>query len=176
MLPLRALPCRALPCRALHLISEYSKPITRGDWRTFERDITTNVFIHEIDTLYKFENTCALFKLVHTNMHVNIDMCLYDMTQEELDAFINYKDDNLQILLYTIIMYIGNVGLSGYIGILLARLRFYFINNQPTNNVIINNFIYLNIWFGTLCSVYHIGYKMEPTKDSFYKVKSLFYN
>lgn len=29
----RALPCRALPCRATNLISEYSKPITRPDWR-----------------------------------------------------------------------------------------------------------------------------------------------
>jgi len=163
---------RALPCRALHLIREYSKPITRPDWRTFERSITTNIFIHEIDTLYKFERDCALFKLVYTNMRVNIDMSLY---QEELDAFINYKDDNLHIFLYTIIMYLGNVGLSSYIGILLGKLRFYFIN-QPTNNVIIDNFIYLNIWVGTVYSVYYIGYIMEPTKESFYKVKSLFYN
>jgi hypothetical protein len=27
------LPCRALPCRALLIIREYSKPITRADWR-----------------------------------------------------------------------------------------------------------------------------------------------
>ena len=166
------LPCRALPCRALHLIREYSKPITRPDWRTFERSITTNIFINEIDTLYKFERDCALFKLVYTNMRVNIDMSLY---QEELDSFINYKDDNLHIFLYTIIMYLGNVGLSSYIGIMLGKLRFYFIN-QPTNNVIIDNFIYLNIWVGTVYSVYYIGYIMEPTKESFYKVKSLFYN
>ena len=71
-----------LPLRALRLISEYSKPITRDDWRTFERAITSNVFIDEIDTLYNFEKNCALFKLVHTNMHLNIDMCLYYMTQE----------------------------------------------------------------------------------------------
>jgi hypothetical protein len=149
-----------LPSCALTLIREYSKPITRGDWRTFERAITSNVFINEINTLYKFEKDCSLYKLVHTNMHVNIDV----MTQKELDDFINYKDDKLRIL-YTIIIYIGNVGISGYIGILLARLRIYLINNQ--NNVIIDNFIYLNIWFGTLCSVYHIGYKMGEKIKSF---------
>jgi hypothetical protein len=101
---------------------------------------------------------------------MNIDV----MSKEELNDFINYKNDNLHIL-YTIIIYIGNVCFSGYIGILLGKLRFYFIN-QPTNNVIIDNFIYLNIWVGTVYSVYYIGYIMEPTKESFYKVKSLFYN
>ena len=29
----RSLPCRALPCRALTLIRDYSKPLTRTDWR-----------------------------------------------------------------------------------------------------------------------------------------------
>ena len=62
MLPLCALPCRALPCRALHLIREYSKPLTRPDWRTFERSITSNIFIHEIDTLLNFKNIINLFK------------------------------------------------------------------------------------------------------------------
>ena len=160
MLPLCALPCRALPCRALHLIREYSKPLTRPDWRTFERSITSNIFIHEIDTLYRLKRTCALFKLVHTNTHMNIDMSLYE---EELDAFINYKDNKC---LYTIIIYLGNVCLSGYIGILLARLRFYFIN-QPTNNLIIDNCIYLNIWVGTLYLVYQIGYKMGEKIETF---------
>ncbi len=40
-LPCRALPCRALPCRALLLISEYSKPLTRPDWRDSKPIITT---------------------------------------------------------------------------------------------------------------------------------------
>jgi hypothetical protein len=80
-LPCRALPCRALPCRALTLIREYSKPLTRSDWRTFIRNITNPIYINEIDTLYTFERNCALFKLVHTNMHVN----------EPIDSFINYK-------------------------------------------------------------------------------------
>jgi len=29
----RALPIRALPIRALHIISEYSRPMTRPNWR-----------------------------------------------------------------------------------------------------------------------------------------------
>jgi hypothetical protein len=35
-----ALPSRALPSRALYLIREYSKPITRPDWRDSKPIIT----------------------------------------------------------------------------------------------------------------------------------------
>ena len=162
---LSALPCRALPCRALHLISEYSKPITRGDWRTFERAITTNLFINEIDTLYNFEKNRALFKLVHTNMHLNIDMCLYYMTQEELDDFINYKDDNIYTT--TDIVHIGVSCFSTYIGILIGKLGIYFIDNNPTNNVILDIFIYANIFFGTAYSLHKFGCKVHQTLNSF---------
>ena len=41
-LPIRALPSRALPSRALLLISEYSKPLTRSDWRESIPIITTS--------------------------------------------------------------------------------------------------------------------------------------
>jgi len=41
-LPSRALPSRALPSRALLLISEYSKPLTRPDWRHSKPIITTH--------------------------------------------------------------------------------------------------------------------------------------
>jgi hypothetical protein len=40
-LPSHALPSHALPCRALLLISEYSKPLTRPDWRQSKPIITT---------------------------------------------------------------------------------------------------------------------------------------
>ena len=40
-LPGRALPGRALPCRALLLIREYSKPLTRPNWRESKPIITT---------------------------------------------------------------------------------------------------------------------------------------
>jgi hypothetical protein len=72
-----------LPSSALTLIREYSKPLTRPDWRTFIRNITNPIYINEIDTLYTFERNCALYKLVYTNMHV--------ITHEPIDSFINYK-------------------------------------------------------------------------------------
>lgn len=154
-----------LPCRALHLISDYSKPITRPNWRTFERAITNNVFINEIDTLYNFEKNRELFKLVHTNMHLNIDMCLYYMTQEELDNFINYKVDNVNI--YINIARFGIVCLSSCVGLLIGRLGIYFIDNQPTNNVILDSFIYVNIFFGTWYSLYKVECKVYKTLKSF---------
>ena len=40
-LPSRALPNRILPSRALLIISEYSKPMTRPDWRQSKPLITT---------------------------------------------------------------------------------------------------------------------------------------
>ena len=39
-LPCRSLPCRSLPRRALTLIHEYSKPMTRPDWRQSKPIIT----------------------------------------------------------------------------------------------------------------------------------------
>jgi hypothetical protein len=143
-----------LPSSSLTLIREYSKPLSRPDWRTFQRTITTNIFINEINALYRLKRTYKLYNLLHTNMH--------NVTQEEFDSLMKYKDDKL---LYTIIIYLVNVGLSGYIGILLARLRVY----QPTNNVIIDNFIYINIWFRTLYLVYQIGYNMGEKISHLYK-------
>jgi hypothetical protein len=40
-LPCCSLPCRALPSRALQIIREYSKPLTRPDWRQSKPIITT---------------------------------------------------------------------------------------------------------------------------------------
>jgi hypothetical protein len=147
-----------LPYKALNLIREYSKPLTRPDWHTFERSITTNIFINEIDTLYKFERNCSLYKLVHTNMHVNIDLCLYDMTQEELDAFINYPPvvfGHFNNFVY-IAMHVEFVWFLYLLVFDLLHLQYYFINYQD-NTIIINNVI---IYFGGLYASYCIGYKL----------------
>jgi hypothetical protein len=40
-LPRTSFPRRALPCRAVYLIREYSKPITRVDWRQSKPLTTT---------------------------------------------------------------------------------------------------------------------------------------
>jgi hypothetical protein len=47
-LPCRSLPCRSLPCRALSLIREYSRPLTRPDWRKSKPIITTYKLLLEI--------------------------------------------------------------------------------------------------------------------------------
>ncbi len=74
----RSLRSHTLPSRALKLISEYSKPITRGDWRTFPR-ITMETYIKDKDKLAKFTNT-RLYELVHRNMYKH----LYKMIKEDL--------------------------------------------------------------------------------------------
>ncbi len=77
--PYRKLPSRKLPCRALQLIREYSKPLTRGDWRTFPR-ITMDTYVKEKDKLNNFTNTRRLYELVHRNMYEE----LYEMSKREL--------------------------------------------------------------------------------------------
>jgi hypothetical protein len=49
----RKVKSRKLPSRALQLIREYSKPITRGDWRTFPR-ITKEKFVKYKNELHKY--------------------------------------------------------------------------------------------------------------------------
>jgi hypothetical protein len=61
IVPLSIVP---LPLTALKLISEYSKPVTRPDWRTFERKMNTTSFISQIVLEYKIK----VFKLVSKNM------------------------------------------------------------------------------------------------------------
>lgn len=40
MLPYRSLPRNVLPCRAVKIIREYSRPMTRPDWRKSKPPIT----------------------------------------------------------------------------------------------------------------------------------------
>ena len=64
MLTLNVLPLNLLPLNAIKLISEYSKPVTRPDWRTFKRQIDTRYFIQ---CLEKY-NELSVFQLVKNNM------------------------------------------------------------------------------------------------------------
>ena len=79
-LPFHALPFHTLPFHALRLISEYSKPLTRPDWRTFTRRITKRKYIKDIDKLDEDDNTYLLYELVHRNMYDY----LYSMTKNKL--------------------------------------------------------------------------------------------
>ena len=80
-----------LPCRALYLISEYSKPITRGDWRTFTR-ITMETYIKDKD---KFINT-RLYELLHRNMYEH----LYKMNKEDLYWLVFHQFELIKIPYY----------------------------------------------------------------------------
>jgi hypothetical protein len=72
-----------LPCRALQLISEYSKPITRPDWRTFPRTITKNIFFYESNNLNE-----GLYNIVRKNKYDYI----YSMSKKKIIDYI-YKQN-----------------------------------------------------------------------------------
>ena len=66
MLPFHALPFHALPSRAICLIREYSRPVTRPDWRQSNPIITTF-------QLYQIvQNTHTFLKPVIYNLYMNI--------------------------------------------------------------------------------------------------------
>ena len=88
----RSLPLRQLPCRALQLIREYSKPITRGDWRTCSR-IKMDTYVKDKDKL----NNRRLYGLVHRNMYEH----LYKMDKVNLYWLIFHQFESLK--LHTII-------------------------------------------------------------------------
>ena len=87
----RSLPCRSLPCRAITLIREYSRPLTRPDWRKLHKlsnyDLYTiinkvtmsnvNLVIilqhHMIDTIwYKLFCFVRILGLVDASIFCNI--------------------------------------------------------------------------------------------------------
>ena len=66
VVPSHVVPSHVVPLRALQLIHEYSKPITRSDWRTFERTINPEVFINEIrDLTIAHKNTLFMTAYMH---------------------------------------------------------------------------------------------------------------
>ncbi len=78
-----------LPCRALQLISEYSKPLTRGDWRTCSR-IKMDTYIKDKDKLDIINKT--LYELVHRNMYER----LYGMTKCQLYWLIFHQFESIK--------------------------------------------------------------------------------
>ena len=86
--PLRKVKSRKLPSRALQLIREYSKPITRGDWRTFPR-ITKEKFVKYKDELDSINR--RLYDLVHRHMYDY----LYCMTEYKLYWLIRIQFDRM---------------------------------------------------------------------------------
>ena len=99
---------------------------------------------------------------LYTHMHIRIDLCLYNMTQEELDTFINYPHDkrivfsNVENVCY-IVIHVEFLFLLYLFVCNLLQLKYYFINYQD-NTIILNNVI---IYFGGLYASYCIGYKLQ---------------
>ena len=56
-----------LPFRALQLIGDYSRPVTRPDWRTFDRHITPGIFIAQLRDLTILHKS-KLFMTAYINM------------------------------------------------------------------------------------------------------------
>jgi hypothetical protein len=56
-----------LPSRALNLIRDYVRPVTRPDWRTFERPINPEIFIEQLRDLTILHKT-TLFMKAYLNM------------------------------------------------------------------------------------------------------------
>jgi hypothetical protein len=82
-----------LPSRALQLISEYSKPITRPDWRTCKR-ITQKDASNHIRMLDKSPKTRQLYRLVHRNMYDY----LFEMKRKDLIDLIIYQDSKTKYI------------------------------------------------------------------------------
>jgi len=79
--------------RALQLIREYSKPITRPDWRTCKR-ITQKDACNHIRILDKSPKTRQLYRLVHKNMYDY----LFEMTRKDLIDLIIYQESKTKHL------------------------------------------------------------------------------
>ena len=94
-LPSHALPSHALPSHNLLLIGEYSKPLTRPDWKTFTRTITHDIFINDSDKL-NTGNTIKLYKKLHRNRYDHI----YSMTSEELIEHLHNQSNLIKKLIY----------------------------------------------------------------------------
>ena len=90
---------RLLPNRVLKLINEFSKPVTRPDWRTFERIMSIENFMFNIQ--YKF---CVfhtpIYSLVLNNMYTSEFYISYQHIYNwGVDSYINVYGGNKNVLL-----------------------------------------------------------------------------
>jgi hypothetical protein len=79
MMPFTSLPCYSLPSNVLRIISEYSKPVTRPDWRTCglirKTEYPIDLYLYG-DRIYKYKKDLVLynpqlfklFLIIFTNM------------------------------------------------------------------------------------------------------------
>ena len=89
---------RLLPNHILKLISEYSKPLTRPDWRTFERIITIEHLIYFLKTKYP---PTLLYFMVSQNLFQSSFFIAYRFIRDwGIDEYILQYGGNAQELLF----------------------------------------------------------------------------
>lgn len=94
-----------LPLRVLQLIKEYSRPVTRPDWRIFQRIMDTSYFICNIEYNY-FTNKSPLYLLVLKNMHASEFYTSYQYIYHYgVDLYIKMFGGNKNIILSNKILY-----------------------------------------------------------------------
>ena len=101
MLPIKMLPIKMLPIRVLTLINEFSKPVTRPDWRTFERILTIENYMFNIEYKYcKFKLSHPIYSLVLQNIYASDFYTSYQHIYNwGIDSYINAYGGNKNVLL-----------------------------------------------------------------------------
>ncbi len=80
-----------LPVRALTLIHEYIQPITRADWRTFERPITPEIFITQLCDLTILHKN-SLFMRAYLHMRYSDFHTMYIWIEiSGVDSYIHFN-------------------------------------------------------------------------------------
>ena len=78
-----------LPLNATKLIRDYSKPVTRPDWKTFERTINPNLFVEEMLDMIIIKRTYLFFK-AHINMRDSAFYIMYNQIEYRgVDSYID---------------------------------------------------------------------------------------
>ena len=96
VLPSNVLPSNVLPSNVLRHISEYSKPITRADWRTLQKMTDYNLYRIIMNVITKQVNLVLIFQ---KNMKDTLWYNLYSFTQcwgiEGTSSHYNMSEDEL---------------------------------------------------------------------------------
>ena len=95
-MPLRLLPSQVLPSNALRLISEYSKPLTRADWRTLRKMTNYKLYNISMNVIRKKVNLVLIFQ---NNIRDTLWYKLYTFTQcwgiEKTSKYFNISEYEL---------------------------------------------------------------------------------
>ncbi len=101
-----------LPTNVLKIISEYSKPVTRPDWRTFQRKIHTVCFIQNIEKY----NTLNVFKVVKQNMVLShFHIAYHHIYYFGIESYITLYNENPKLILSNKILNKRNESYKNYV-------------------------------------------------------------